>query len=44
MTGLHRLGAAELSESVAQGRLSTVEAARAALERIERREPSIKAM
>ena len=44
MTGLHRLGAAELSEAFANGRLSPVEAVQAARERIDRREPAINAM
>jgi Asp-tRNA(Asn)/Glu-tRNA(Gln) amidotransferase A subunit family amidase len=44
MIELHRLGAAELSEAFATGRLSPVEAAQAALGRIDRWEPSINAM
>ncbi len=44
MTEIHELSAAELSNAYARGELSPVEAARAALERIERWEPRINAM
>ncbi|HTM61104.1 MAG TPA: amidase [Burkholderiales bacterium] len=44
MTGIHELGAAELTAAYASGKLSPVEAARAALERIESWEPRINAM
>jgi aspartyl-tRNA(Asn)/glutamyl-tRNA(Gln) amidotransferase subunit A len=44
MTEIHELSAAELSNAYARGELSPVEAARAALERIERWEPKINAM